>query len=236
MDAKMHNPWKSPSGVKLALVGLFVLLQAYLIFVKRHDTLDLDIGPNTRPTENIYQENRVGQTFVATTDNVARIDVAMGTYGRKNEAAVFFRLWEEKPERRLVRETVFSSAGVKNNLFHPVRFKPVRGSLGKKYYFVFSSAESTYGNSLSIWMNPHDIYPDGEYFFRHEPRDGDLMFRVYSRQTVAGEMGRIVRKQGGLFGSRALLAAAAVLFTAALTALFSRFLSLIWRTPPAGSR
>ena len=232
----MNNPLQGPGAGRRFLVGLFVLFQAYLLFVRRHDTLDLDVGPNTEPTENIYQDNRIGQTFVARRNNLARIDVAMGTHARINDKAVFFRLWEEKPERLLLRETVFSAADVKNNLFHPVIFRSVRGSLGRKYYFVFSSAESTNDNSICVWMNRHDIYPDGEYYFRHQPRGGDLMFRVYSRQTVAGEMGRLTRKYGGVLGSRIIFAAAAIFFEVSLTVLFSRFIGLIWRTRPVGGR
>ncbi len=232
----MKNPLTGPGAEKRAAVGLFVLFQACLIFVMKHDTLDLDIGPNTQPTENIYQGNRVGQTFVARADNIARVDVAMGTHGRANDGTVFFRLWEETPERNLIRETAFSAAAVKNNLFHTVRFKPVREATGRTYYFVFSSAESTYENSICAWMNRHDIYPQGRYFLRHEPGDGDLMFRVYSRETVAGGMGRVVNKYGGVFGSRVVFAAAMAFFAVAVTVLFSRLLGLLWPARQAGGR
>jgi hypothetical protein len=236
MEFQMENLLRGPGAARRAVVGLFVLFQACLIFVMKHDTLDLDVGPNTQPTENIYQGNRVGQTFVARADNVARVDVAMGTHGRANDGTVFFRLWEETPERTLLRETAFNAAAVKNNLFHTVRFKPVSDTMGRTYYFVFSSAESTYENSICAWMNRHDIYPEGRYFLRHEPGDGDLMFRVYSRETVAGGMSRVVRKYGGVFGSPAFFAAAMALFAAAVTVLFSKLLGLLWPGRPAGSR
>ncbi len=236
MGAAMKNLWTGPGAIRRAAVVLFIMLQAFLVFVLRHDALDLDIGPNTQPTENIYQGNRVGQTFVARADNIARVDVAMGTHGRANDGTVFFRLWEETPERNLLRETAFNAAAVKNNLFHTVRFKPIRKATGRTYYFVFSSAESTYENSICAWMNRRDIYPEGRYFLRHEPGDGDLMFRVYSRETVAGGLGRVVRKYGGVFGSRVFFAAAMAFFAAAVTVLFSRLLGLLWPARPAGGR
>ena len=222
--------------MKRVLVVLFVLLQAFLVFGLKHDTLDLDIAPNTRPTENIHQGNRVGQTFVAKADDIARIDIAMGTHGRVNTGAVFFRLWEETPERRLLRETVFSAAAVKNNRFHPVRFKAVPGSAGRRYYFVLSSAESTDKDSVCAWMNTRDIYPDGRYHLRHEPQEGDLMFRVYSRRTLAAGLGRVVRKYDGALGSPVFLAAAMALFAAAAALVFARLLDLVWATLRAARR
>ena len=222
--------------MKRALVVLFVLFQAFLIFVLKHDTLDLDIGPNTQPTDNIHRGNRVGQTFVSKADAFSRIDVAMGTHGRRNDGTVFFRLWEETPERRLLRETSFKASEVRNNRFQAVRFDAVRGAAGRRFYFVLSSADSTDENSVCAWMNRRDIYPEGRYYLRHEPREGDLMFRVYSRRTVAAGLGRVVRKHGGVFGSPAFLAAAMALFSAVVTAVFSTLLDQIRRPRPAGGR
>lgn len=222
--------------MKSALVVVFVLFQAFLIFVLKHDALDLDVGPNTQPTDNIHQGNRVGQTFVSKADAFSRIDVAMGTHGRRNDGTVFFRLWEETPERRLLRETSFKAAEVRNNRFQPVRFDEVRGAAGRRFYFVLSSADSTDENSVCAWMNRHDIYPEGRYYLRHEPREGDLMFRVYSRRTVAGGLDRVVRKQGGALNSPAFLAAVMAIFAAAVTLVFARLLDVIWRSRPAAGR
>lgn len=225
----MKNPLPGPRAARRWLIGLFIVWQAGLIFVTKHDALDLDIGPNTQSTENIYQDNRVGQTFIAKRNGLARIDIALGTHGRTNRGTVFFRLWEETPERRLLREVTFNTATVKNNQFYAVRFKPVRRSFGRKYLFVLASAESTYENSICAWMNRRDIYPEGEYYFRQRPQGGDLMFRAYSRQTVAAELGRMVRKYGGALGSPVALAAAALFFIIIATAVFSKLLDLVLR-------
>jgi len=167
---------------KWAVVALFILMQVWLIFIKKHDALDIDTWPNTIPTPAVQGPYDVGQTFVAERDGIARIDVMVGTYGRTNTKEIIFDLNEVVGENEkltiLVRTVKFKPDGLMNNLFNPFRFAPVERSRGKRYLFTFRSPESTPEDSICLWMNTLDIYRFGHLFFNNAKAGGDLVFRV----------------------------------------------------------
>jgi hypothetical protein len=215
--------------VKKALLVLFILFQGYLIFLKKHDALDIDVTPNTNPTLNICGEGVFGQTFIAPKNGVGRIDVMLGTHGRKNDRDVIFELREIQPDNRLITTTVINASSVKNNLYHPFAFKPVKNSERKVFYFFFFSPESTQENSICIWMNNRNIYKKGDFLFNHHPERSDLIFRVYSRRPVFSELRRVVRNYSGIFGNVTFLLLAIVFFEAAQILMFSKLLDWVRR-------
>ena len=198
--------------IRFVLIAFFVLMNVYLIFMKKHLCLDTEVYKNTNPTPNIFKKNSVGQTFKADNNGLGRIEVRFGTHGQKNDKEVRFQLWELIPERKLAAELRFNAADVKNNLFYSFNFKTLKESKDKKYYFKLSSPLSTPQNSICAWMNKENIYPSGEYFFKGSKKEGDLVFRAYSKRPVITALDRIVRNYPGIFGKRWFLVAAIVFF------------------------
>jgi len=213
--------------VKRAFLVLFILFQGYLIFLKKHDTLDIDVTPNTNPSFNVCGEGKFGQTFVAPKNGVARIDVMLGTHGRKNDKDVIFELREIQPDNKLIARTIFNASSVKNNLYHPFVFKPAKNSQRRTYYFLFCSPESTPENSICIWMNNRNIYKKGDFLFNHHPERGDLIFRVYSKRPIFTEFRRIVRNYSGIFGNVAFLLVVIAFFEAVQILMFSKLLDWV---------
>lgn len=216
--------------IRFVILGLFIALQLFLIFVKKHDALDLDISPNTIPTPRIHRHNQVGQTFIAKRDNFARIDIMLGTHGQTNSGPVTFRLWELGSPRKQKINTTFEASEVKNNRYHSLRFKPIRDSQDKAYYFLLTAPNATVENSISAWMNDKNIYREGEYWYQNQKSEGDLVFRVYSKRPIAAELGRIVRNYEGIFGSKAVLIFAIVLFETAQILMLWWLLGFIYRS------
>lgn len=214
---------------KRTFLVLFVLFQGYLIFLKRHDCLDIDVTPNTNPSFNIYGEGMLGQTFVAPKNGVGRIDLMLGTHGRENDRDVVFELRETQPDNKLITRTIFNASSVKNNLYRSFVFKRIKNSQRRTYYFLFLSPESTLENSICIWMNKRNIYKKGDFLFNHHPQRGDLIFRVYSRRPVFTELRRIVRNYSGIFGNVTFLLLAIVFFEAAQILMFSKLLDWVRR-------
>jgi len=212
---------------KRALLLLFIVFQIYLIFLKKHDALDIDVTPNTTPSFNIYGGEMLGQTFVAPKNGVGRIDVMLGTHGRENDRNVIFELREIQPDDNLITRMVFNASSVKNNLYHPFVFNPVKDSQRRTYYFFFISPESTLENSICVWTNKRNIYKKGEYLYNHHPQRGDLIFRVYSRRPVFTELRRIVRNYSGIFGNITFLLVAIVFFEAVQILMFSKLLDFV---------
>jgi len=200
--------------IRFVLITYFVLMNVYLFFVKKHMCLDTEVYENTNPTPNIFKKNTVGQTFTADNNDLCRIEVRFGTHGRKNDKKVRFQLWELTPDRKLAAELSFNAAEVKNNLFHSFDFKTLKESKDKKYYFKISSPQSAPQNSICAWMNKGNIYLSGEYFLKGSKKDGDLVFRVYSKRPVIAKLDRIVRNYPGIFGKRWFLIVVIVFFEA----------------------
>ncbi len=217
---------------KTAVVVLFVVMQVYLIFIKKHDALDIDTWPNTIPTPGIVGNYEVGQTFVSERDGLARIDVMVGTYGRTNSKDLIFELRELRGENEkvaiLARTVTFSPAGLMNNLFNPIRFEPVEDSRGKRYLFTLRSPESTPEDSICLWKNNKDIYRWGHMVYNGVQDKGDIVFRVYSRRTVGSELGRIVRNYPGIFGSKTFLIIVVIAFEIAQVLMLIYLLNLFF--------
>lgn len=201
--------------VRSAVVGLFILMQAVLVFLVRYDTLDMDIRPNTRPSPDFHGTIDIGQTFTAAGANIGRIDILFGTHGRPVPYRVGFELYETGPGRSLVAASTIDGAAVRDNLFAAFRFKPVRGARGKKFLIRLAAPEATEDNALAVWTNDGDAYPDGTMMYNGAPDPGDLVFRVYSRRQIAAELGRILKGNPGFLGSPLLFAAVLLLLEAA---------------------
>lgn len=202
--------------VKIAAASVFILAHIGLVFFKAWDTLEINSRPNAVPSPHIMGGTEIGQTFVAPSDGLSRIDVMFGTYGRDNDEDVFFRLWEGRQGQKPVAEIVFNASDVLNNLFTPIAFDPVARSGGRHYIFTLSSPDSTLDNALSVWMNTADVYPGGRALRNGRPLSGDLTFRTYSRRTPAQEWRRILAGVPELPDRRGpyLLIAAFLLFEA----------------------
>ena len=189
--------------IKMVATTFFLLLQIFLFFGKKYDCLDLDVYPNNRPTYFICGPHSVGQTFLAPCPNLNRIDIMMGTYGRQPQETLFFYLWEISGQRKILRRQVkFLASTVKNNLYQPIRFNPLRDSKGKVFYFALSSPEATEETGLSAWMNERNIYRHGNYIFDGRPSRGDLVFRTYSRNNLISALWRVTRRYSSILGNK----------------------------------
>ena len=216
--------------IKITILILFIFMELYLTVIKKHYALDIDVYPNTHPTPHVYKDNSVGQPFIAQRNNLSRIDIMLGTHDRINDRDVIFELWEMDPEKTLVARNVFNASSVRNNLFHSIRFRPVRKSKDKEYYFLLHSPDSFFENSISAWINQRDIYRYGDYLFRNVISRGDLVFRIYSKRPICTELGRVVRNYSGIFGSKAFLIFSIVFFVVIQILFLAKLLDMLYKT------
>lgn len=199
-----------------------------LICVKKHDTLDLyiDTYPRTEFSPHIFDATRVGQSFTAMKNNLARIDVSFRKLGQ-TPTEVQFNLYEMGTERKIILKKRFNTSRILQNKYNSISFKPLRRSKGKKYLFVFYSPDSTFRNSLQAWINNQNLYKDGEYFLNNQAETGDLVFRVYYKRPIITELGRITRNYPGIFHSTVFLIFTIVFFIAVQILVFSKLLDFI---------
>ena len=196
------------------VIFIFIFMNIYLIFIKKHECLDTEVFPNTDSSPNIYKGNTVGQTFIAEEDNLSCIEIMLGIYAKRNNKDVIFLLRDLNSNGEVLVQKEFNASEVRGDLFNSIQFRPIRESKGNKYYFELRSPLSTPQNSICAWMNKENIYPAGEYFFRGSKKEGDLVFRAYSKRPVITELDRIVRNYPGIFGKRWFLVVAIVFFEA----------------------
>lgn len=215
MTGAKTSPRDNRILVRSLIVGLFVLMQAVLVVFVKYDVLDMNIRPNTQPSLDFYGAIDIGQTFRAEGANIGRIDLLFGTHGRRTTYPVGFELYETGAARTLVAESGIDGAALRDNLYQTFRFPAVRGARGKRYLIRLFASSATAANALAIWKNPADIYPDGTMMYNGAPDPGDLVFRVYSRRTIASELGRITARNPGFLGSPALFVAVVLLLEAA---------------------
>jgi len=213
---------------KIALMALFVLLQFYLLFLKRHETLDVEAAPNTNLSPLLAGGTTVGQTFLSRTNGLARVDVLLATHRRTLAKDILFNLREAAPSSRLVAQSSASGPSVADNRFHPFRFEAVRKSKGKIYLWELSSPAAAPEEAGCVWMNPRDIYRTGEMQVDRTPAKGDCVFRVYYRRPVVTELWRVNRRFSGFLGSPFLIYTAALAFEAALLLLLWNLLGLLF--------
>jgi hypothetical protein len=198
-----------------AVIAAFVLMQGALVLAVKHDTLEMDVGPNTRPTPDFHGTVDLGQTFTANSPNIARIDLLFGTHGRTPSYRIDFELSETGPGGRVVAASHIEASGLRNNLFNTFRFPAVRATRGKAYLIRLAAPSATAETAVALWMNDGDVLPAGTMMYNGAPAAGDLCFRVYSRRTVLSAFGRIVRGNPGIFGSPVFFAAVVLFFEAA---------------------
>jgi len=210
--------------VRPLLLVAFLLSQIFLLTIPRHDTLDLETWPNTQPSPRIFGTRTVGQSFVPRINNLSRIDIFLGTYRQTLSSDLVFRLFEGGPAGRLAAEVRVPGPNVRDNLFTPIEFKPLRKSRGKLLTFVLSMPGAGEAEGPSLWINSADLLPTGTLSVDGRPTPGDGIFRTYSRRTILAEWERISHGVPGRWGNPFTLAVVALLFEIALAVAFWRIL------------
>jgi hypothetical protein len=222
---KAHFKW-----LRIVFLVAFAFMQIFLIFFNHHDTMDIDVYPNRIPSMNIFGENHLGQTFIMNNNNLARLEIMLGTHARDNDKDVTFELWELEPKQRRLEKISLNASAVRDNLYQSFSFKPIKNSKAKKYFFSLSSPDSTPDNSICLWTNEDDLLPLGDYIVNGEATSGEVIFRAYAKRPIFTELPRIVKNYEGIFSSVAFLAFAVFLFEAAQFLMLWWLLGFIYRT------
>jgi len=226
------------------LAAVFLLTQLYLIFLRRHDTMDLEIYPNTKPSLNYRVDFAIGQTFKSGLNRLNRIDIMLGTHHKTLGGEVILRLreWPFPADPAAdVRTVRVRGAEIKDNLYQTFSFPPIPDSKGKSYAFEILAADPDPEAPGCVWINEADIYPAGDLLIKGKVNGGDCTFRTYSSRTIAESVGRITRRKPGPFGSPLFFWLVLLALEASLAALLRHLPGMFAgtgpdRQPPADAR
>lgn len=172
------------SELKPLLTAALIFAAILCIYTQIIDPAPMMIQEqHNEPIGEIYGDTIVGQSFVATEDQLTRVDVKLATYARENTGDIIFGLREATSTQETVSITVKAEA-IKDNAYHSFVFDPILESKGKLYVFTVSALESKPGNAITIWYSTDDVYSNGTAQINDKPIEGDLSFRTYYTYTL----------------------------------------------------
>ncbi len=136
------------------------------------------------------------QTFVASQDNLCRIDFAVDSYYPWDTPYLDFRLFEistaetphnlpynvMKDSSREVRYKRVNGWLISAHMFNNFSFNPIADSKDKRYLLTIQVPEVKKGGSSILLASPRERYEYGNLFVDGEKQKGDLAFRVLYEQ------------------------------------------------------
>lgn len=161
--------------IKILLLGFL-----FLPVLFRLDTLQ-------EKTDKVFllnQEKSVGQTFIASFDNIYSIEVFANNPKLLYESPLLFKLKKQRGDLKDIVTIPFGGKNIGTNFWLRLRFNPIADSRNKTYYFEISTVEATSSGNLEISYSSQDTYPYGNLFINEQKSDGDLTFRVYYKTSI----------------------------------------------------
>lgn len=138
----------------------------------------------------------VEQAFIASHDNLARIDIYLDSYYPWHSPSLEFRLFEidttEIPANisydrldisgKPVRTVLLNGWLLSSHMFNSITFEPLPDSTGKRYLVSLQSPDLKDTGMFILMGSPEDSYDEGSLWVNGRQHKGDLAFRaLYQR-------------------------------------------------------
>lgn len=143
-----------------------------------------EVGENqeshTQNSGDIIADGFVGQTFVASRNQLSSIGIIIATHsGRDNTHPIIFHLKNSADAQTDVQTITANPKDFGDNQFYDFAFAPISNSKGKTFFFSLTSPESVNGNAVAVDISAQDPYPSGVAYVRGSGRQHiDLAFRT----------------------------------------------------------
>jgi len=197
---------------KIWLKVIFVLLTAMLailLFSVFGIRKRIDIAQTSGDVlYQIYEDRKIGQTFLANKDNLNIIILDLKNAALKNQQPIYFHLEETKTARSL-REIEISGLNVGDPSSVRLQFDPILDSAGKEYYFYLDSPTSTGEDAIEVYYSSQDLYSEGEMMVNDKSIVGELRFVSY---YYPGSKKNVIRETINDFTSRLLADKSFIIF------------------------
>ena len=161
----------------------------------------------------IYGDGKVGQTFVASRNNLNIIFLDLKNAALRNQQPIYFHL-EEAETAQSLREIEISGLNVGDPSSVRFQFNPILDSAGKSYRFYLDSPTSTEEDAIEVYYSPQNLYSDGEMIIDDQKFGGELRFTSYYypgskttviRETIKDLMARLLTDKSFMIVYLALL-------------------------------
>lgn len=152
---------------------------------------DLDPGTaveaSDTPSGFLLAGRSIGQRFRASADDLCRIDVRVGTDGRRHDQRLVFRLADAADATRTVLRTgSVDAATLADGAWAAASFAPLAASAGRELYLWIESADAV-DSAVTLWTwraRGGGVVTSGLHL-DHAPASGSLTFRTYHRPRAA---------------------------------------------------
>lgn len=163
----------------LLFIVLFVVILAVLAISVFGVRKRVDIVQNRGDDlYQIYGNREVGQTFIASKNNLNIIVLNLKNPALRNQQLIYFRLEESKTANKL-REIQISGLNIGDPSSVRFQFDPILDSAGESYRFYLNSPLSTVEDAIEVYYSPKDIYAGGEMIISDQEITGELCFTSY---------------------------------------------------------
>ena len=157
--------------------------------------VDSNVGP-------LAQGQNLTQEFRSNIDNLARIDLFVGTYSRNSASLLVIELFSEPPDDASYRVSSTDTAALVDNAYFRWKFDPLPDSAGRNYVLSVWSPDATIDDSVTLWTSKAGAYPEGIAAINEVPRPSEsLTFSTYSHvaldQLLVSSLAKAIPDQGG---------------------------------------
>lgn len=141
-------------------------------------SLKVDVLYHSKPIDEIYAQQTIGQTFLAPYEGLCRLDVYLANHGRQNSGTVDFVLKSTPGAAEVLVHSSFSAESIRGDMWQSLQFEPLTGSANHSYYFELRAVETVPvpGNALTAYFQPQSDYANGQAYIAGVPVEGDLVF------------------------------------------------------------
>jgi hypothetical protein len=194
-------------------------------------------------SREIRPDNDIRQSFVATADDLNRVEVYLQTFFRQNTHTVTLNVVELPPDASPLAEGVLRSQTQVNASTLPpqgwyaAEFEPLPNSAGRRFVLQLESPGSTPGDAITVGgVLAADPYAAGAAFVGDRALDGDIAFRACYPLTVAEKLAfladELTTGRPGLWGNPAFYLIIGLLYLLLMMALFGLLARSAWPSNP----
>ena len=146
----------------LFLFLLILTIETSLLLIKINQKLEFSkiLSINEAQAISIFNSNNK-YSIDSKFNNLAAIKFIFGTYKRENTEILQFYLYDDTG--KVIRMSQISAKTLKDNEEYILKFRKIKDSKGKKYFFEIKSLNGTDENSVAIYGKGDDLLYDLGY-------------------------------------------------------------------------
>ena len=168
------TPVTAPDPTRFADAGRYDLPSHALV-------ADTAVEPSDTPSGFLVAGRSVGQRFRARADGLCRIDLRVGTDGRRHAQRLAIQVAASPADRHApIRRAEVEAADLADGAWVAASFEPISDSAGRELYVWVQSADAA-ASAVTLWtyVHGHGDTPPGGLHLDHVPVLGSLTFRAF---------------------------------------------------------